>query len=1102
MGRSSKFAFPLPGRRQHGDRDHHRDPLPPQDYDQLQPSKAERLLGTGLPGRRTASQQSSQSFSRNNSATPSLETKKSYMSITLSEASQESQSLRKGSPATDESLLVPPHPRFHQDQASARGKDRSASVTSSTYRRQINPQGSSSTLRSHYEAQRQPLHVSQQTSMSAVRDGGLRKGHPSAYSSSRSIDQESMHSSIPSVDLDSASVSSGKAASKKKKVPARLDLSKLFPKAPKSKDLNDQQLLSPTKFVSSPVPMSSTSVHFSRPLTSPTTTSSNRTRATSVTSTKTSDTLREGRAQAAKDRAYNAPFDNAKVNRRRPPPGIQHWFEGLSDDDDDDEEDAEQEIPAVPANVKAQESRSVPLRQQISRGYRREASPPRHGGKTSHAKNTSVERSHRHPTDRPYPTERQYPKEPKAAPEDYRYRADVTHAGLNRSSDKPHLRGQPSQASLASHDTRTSAWTKASKISNRDLKGDSVLSLSSSEDEGDPRSSGTSLPVIRDSLAVSTDTEGEIMIGRAQAFDIRPRQSRNTRRMTAASGMTSASGASVWSSTTGATIDVMLSPTTAASSQTNLVLPRHSNSRSGRRSQHSRQVSAIPEDEQNDSRSYAETFSLTSYEDRETSSIRSGRTSKSEPRSNMGHKLMAVTEEEEVLLELMRRKRAAMAKQSFTDGYRSAMRVEQGKSDTPTFSPDDQQRFAEPAMEDSPRKEHSRKQTLTEKGRRGSKKSVLSQTTAGETETSSSTGETLVNATYVPPPRSEKRTRLPPMANEALLRSPGSSSMASSSSVFSSPRSRTTQRILSQPPQISPAIFSPLEVFSSPPDSPTFPATASHTDTIPSPVTPGPGSDGELPVKVVGSSIGGSEASFSTDYDSIHNPQHQHHHHHHPSDISVSHKGKEKSRGSNNTIGTARTRMSGSEQVKGADRSRSHSRRRTASSGANVDVCAETLGQAVTSDVVVPPRTSSQMAFPKPDTMAPGSSVTSNKSRARPGAPDWEWEDDVDVSAVINHVRKSRSSHILGSSRSSVSANVPSLPGGTATNTSKARLSRQSSVTSHVSSRSGARSEVGDRLSVTPIRNPAIAARSSVCDDVLAAWSSLGGSRGEYFGGP
>ncbi|EKG13119.1 hypothetical protein MPH_09694 [Macrophomina phaseolina MS6] len=998
MGRSSKFAFPLPGRRHHGEQDHHQDPLPRPDHDALQPSKAERLLGTGLPGRRTPSQHSANSFSRNNSATPSLETKRSYMSITLSEASQESRSLRKGSPAADESLLVPPQPRFHQDRSSSRTKDRSASITSSTYSRNLGSQASSSTLRSHYDSQRQPLHVSQQTSMSAVRDGGLRKGHPSVYSSSRSTDQDSMHSSVPSVEPDTASISSGKAVNRKKKVPARLDLSKLFPKAPKSREPHDQQLLSPTKFVSSPVPMSTTSTHFPRPLTSPTASASNRNRAISVTSTKTSDTLREGRAQAAKERAYNTPFDNAKVNRRRPPPGIQHWFEGLSDDDED-EEDVEEETAPTPANVKAQDSRSLPLRQQPPHDYRREAPPPRHGRKTSYTKMVSADRSHRYHADQFYPSERSYPREAKTAPEDYHYRADLSQASrITRSSDRPHLRGQPSQTSLTSHDTRTSAWTKASKISNRDLKGDSVLSLSSSEDEADPRSSGTSLPVIRDSLAMSTDTEGEILIGRAQAFDIRPRHDHNSRRMTAASGMTSASGASVWSSTTGATIDIMLSPTTAASSQTNLLLPRYSNSRSGRRSQHSRQVSAIPED---DTRSYAETFSITSYEDKETSSIKSGRTSKSEPRSHMGHKLMAVTEEEEVLLELMRRKRAAMAKQSFTDGYRSAMRLEQARAETPGLPPDHQQRFTEYAATESSSSECPRKQALAERERRPSKKSLLSQTTAAETETSSSTGETLINATYVPSSRSEKRSRPPPTANEALLRSPGSSSMASSSSVFSLPRSRTGQRITSQPPQISPAIFSPLEVFASPPDSPTFPATASHTDTIPSPITPGPGSDGEPPVKVVGSSIGGSEASFGTDHESIHPTQH--HHHHHPSDVSVGHKGRGKPSGANETVSATHARIDDGGETKGTDRSRSHSRRRTASSGANVDICADTPGQAVTSDVVVPPRTSSQMAFPntgvlgKPDPTASRSSVTLTKNRPRPTPAEWDWENEVDL---------------------------------------------------------------------------------------------------------
>ncbi|KAK0664824.1 hypothetical protein DIS24_g162 [Lasiodiplodia hormozganensis] len=1031
MGRASKFAFPLPGRRAHGERDHHLEPAAAPDYDYQQPSsKAERLLGTGLPGRRQGSYSSASGVPRNNSATPSLETKKSYMSFTLADE-------RKGSLYNDDGHLVPPNPRFHQDQPSTRSKDRSASVTSSTHSRKLQSRGSSSTMRSHH-------------------DGVLRKGHPALHSS-QSLDQESLRESIRSGDLESG---------KKKKIPARLDLSKLFPKAPKSRDNNDQQLLSPTKFVSSPMPMSSTSTHFSRPLTSPTTSSHNR--APSVSSTKTSDTLREGRAQAAKDRAYKAPFDNAKVNRRRPPPGIQHWFDGISDDDEEEEEE-EVETPPVRASARPQESRSLPQRQPSQHDHRRRESPPRHGRKPSHNKAAPKQPSYpaddrAYAADRSYASKHGYSNELHADHQSYRYRSDYHQTGVDsRSSDKPHVRAQPSQTSLASHKT---GRTNTSKISSRDLKGDSVLSLSSSEDESDPRSSGTSLPIIRDSLAMSTDTEGEILIGRAQAFDIRPRQTRTGRRMT------TASGTSVQSSGTGTTIDVMLSPTTAASSQTNLLLPRHSNSRSaGRRgSRHARQVSAIPEDLDGDSKRYSGSISNVSFEDKDTSSIRSGRTSKSEPR-HLGHKLMAVTEEEEVLLELMRRKRAAMAKQSFTDGYRSAIRAEHHYMSM-----------------DSPISEYSSKQSLADSDRRHSKKSFHSQTTAAETETSSSTLETLSNATYVPPSRSDKKSRAPPTANEALLRSPASSSITSASSVFSSPRSRPVQRIMSQAPQLSPALFSPLEVFPSPPDSPNFPATASHTDTIPSPVTPGPGPHGDLHVKVAGSSIGGSEASFGTDQDSIHNA---HHHHHPSSDFTMIHKGKERAR----VVTKHAEDMDGARATHGIDRARSHSRRRTASSGANIAApCAEATGETAASNFVVPPRTSSIMAFPKPgisiqqDDVRSVSSAASSKSRARPGEGEWDWDAEVDVGAVISQVRKSRSSHILGSSRTSVSS------------TTKQRLSRQNSTTSHVSSKSGARSDAGDRLSVTPMSSAAIAQRSSVCDDVLAAWSSLGGSRGEFYG--
>ncbi|KAH7032114.1 hypothetical protein B0J12DRAFT_703915 [Macrophomina phaseolina] len=419
-----------------------------------------------------------------------------------------------------------------------------------------------------------------------------------------------------------------------------------------------------------------------------------RSRPPNARASSTTPTRREDRARAVTGRGYESPYDNAKVNRRRPPPGIQHWFDGLSEEDDDDDSDDEEEdeeeeekaVTPVRADMKVQESRSLPLQQPSSNYGKRQASAPQHGRKTPKAKVAPTVRTYP-PIDRvrqadcAYLTERVDATEGRAAPQTYLYRADHFQAGLESLfSDKPHLRGQPSQAYPTSHETRISSWAETSKMSNRDLNGHSALSISSSDDESDLRSSSSNnLPVIRDSIAMSIDTEDEILVAIAQAIDLKSCRSRTARRVSAASGMAPASGASLRSSTTAAIIDIMLSPTTA-SRQTNLALPRHSNSRIEQRSQYPRQGLAFLADDQNISRHYAGSFS----DERDTSSINSVRIWKSEQGLNKSYKRMSVTKEEETLLRLVRRKGAALAKKSSTDGHQSAAKAKQVRSGIPS----------------------------------------------------------------------------------------------------------------------------------------------------------------------------------------------------------------------------------------------------------------------------------------------------------------------------------------------------------------------------------------------------------------------------------
>lgn len=99
--------------------------------------------------------------------------------------------------------------------------------TSVNYR--LQPQTSNSTMRSHYDAKTSPLSISQQTSNSAVRDMALRRGKPQVVTHGHGYSYDAREASplSPMIDARNNETRKGK--------PARLDLSKLFPK-PKGGD--------------------------------------------------------------------------------------------------------------------------------------------------------------------------------------------------------------------------------------------------------------------------------------------------------------------------------------------------------------------------------------------------------------------------------------------------------------------------------------------------------------------------------------------------------------------------------------------------------------------------------------------------------------------------------------------------------------------------------------------------------------------------------------------------------------------------------------------------------------------------------------------------
>ncbi|TVY83271.1 hypothetical protein LSUE1_G001948 [Lachnellula suecica] len=234
MGRTSKFSFPIPGRKHSSSKK--ASEKPPRISTQNL-SKAQRILGTenDLNIDSPVQDEYQHGF-------PSP--KPSRMSIAISESTNESGSVY-GSQSEhwdNESGVFPRHQHQHlRGKASSTilgqryGDDSATNVSSEI----LQHEKSSSTLRSHYDRQKSPLSISQQTSESSTRDLALRKGFPPVI-------QRSPLLQIDSVDPFDKHILKGKVNTEEsryhgafprdtgfRKKPAKLDLSMLFPKSMK-----------------------------------------------------------------------------------------------------------------------------------------------------------------------------------------------------------------------------------------------------------------------------------------------------------------------------------------------------------------------------------------------------------------------------------------------------------------------------------------------------------------------------------------------------------------------------------------------------------------------------------------------------------------------------------------------------------------------------------------------------------------------------------------------------------------------------------------------------------------------------------------------------
>ncbi|KAI4943175.1 hypothetical protein J4E91_009615 [Alternaria rosae] len=597
-----KFSFPLPRRSRPKNDDHDARPAPsiasgsdrpscPEDTS----SKAHRVLGTSDVLHRTTSRQST------------IPPSPGFMSITVSEASFGSHidERNMATPTENDGYLKRPTMATRASSnvlgRTYTGESRQGSDNSSLHRR-LHPQMSNSTLRSHYDAKKSPLAISQQTSDSAVRDRALRRGYPPVLTDHGYNNYEA--SPVSPVILDET-----RKKEFRKSKPARLDLTRLFPKPKDGSDGHGGTLLSPAKMVNSPAAMSSTSEFFPRPMTRQPTPQVLPAKLQKKKSMKYQNPPVKPQPQSQPPmspvrKVKRDQYDNAKIHVRRPPKGVQHWFDALDEDSEDSQEEILDLEPKRHNNV-ATEPDLVPA-----------VGEPSQGRNAAHCDGR---------LQNPIPAY----KRDSFALEDI---VDITHLT------------SPSQYSLDTYRSHTSAKTKTSAISKTNLQDSSVLSFSSSEDEVDDRSRSRKGSV-RKSMD-SADYTGEIVIGRAQAYELPPHRR-----------MQSSGKLSILSTSTNATIEVMYAPEPPFPSHHH---PRGSTYSGGRLSSHVRQPSIIHEDDDIRPKTAVTTpVSPTAH------SVVSTRTSASapQPQSEGSRKFMQVTPEEEALLELMRKKRAAMNKQ-------------------------------------------------------------------------------------------------------------------------------------------------------------------------------------------------------------------------------------------------------------------------------------------------------------------------------------------------------------------------------------------------------------------------------------------------------
>ncbi|KXS98010.1 hypothetical protein AC578_8757 [Pseudocercospora eumusae] len=475
---------------------------------------------------------------------------------------------------------------------------------------------SDANLPAYYDAADHPYYyyVAQQTSASAVCDMALHKGAPTIFHNNNFAQAPTPRPHPNSTEMRQHELAHRSTKSTRATSPRtsrRLDLVHIFPQQRQS---GAARMLSPSRHQHSPSAMTHRSDFPLPPL--PTDPPAFR--------TSQSTSARPSTSGAGTARKKQRPFDEDildqhKTNVRRPPKGIQNWFDAYlsSDDDDEDGDDVADQVPhELPADDVLPPAYSGPGRL-IS--HASEKSP---SGLRGHQRINSDLKSIEH---------------------------DIARAQFHRKTSSSD--SGTSNSIQSSHQGNRRRDKYESRMASSTLAGESVLSLSESDyDDEEDDDEKNHLPPIRDSIMYMDS--GHITIANASSIDVvrlqRPTRLSSVRHMPAMESKRSSSNSSV--------------PTPIAGKRDGpLPGAPHMVNATATDSAALRRLNAL------------------SYESAGTLSSGTSFQDAGDSVYNEHAHMMAVSEEEKMLLDLMRRKRAAMQQISFTEGYQLALQTEQDR---------------------------------------------------------------------------------------------------------------------------------------------------------------------------------------------------------------------------------------------------------------------------------------------------------------------------------------------------------------------------------------------------------------------------------------